>query len=227
MAELLFEKLTYLGLILGLLLTGAGLPPPEEVLVILAGVCSAKQGPVDLNPWLALGSCLIGGIVGDLITYCMGRHWGYGILSGHGWFSKVITPEREAAAEQLFKRHGLKVFFVVRFLPGIRGPVYMTAGILRIPLRRFMLVDGLCAVTTICGFFFLSYTFADRINVWWSNVRQAEWWVLAILAGSAVVAAAAYLIYRRRTRAAPSDAALDAEPLPNGPVAAGEKKTVA
>jgi membrane protein DedA with SNARE-associated domain len=56
--------------------------------------------------------------------------------------------------------------FVARFMVGIRAPVYLAAGVLRMPLRRFLLTDALCATTVVSVFFGLSYYFGDRIKVW-------------------------------------------------------------
>jgi membrane protein DedA with SNARE-associated domain len=68
---------SYLGIIFFLFLTGMGLPVPEEVPVILAGVLAANG---TLEPWLALASCVFGALVSDCILYAVGRHFGRGLL---------------------------------------------------------------------------------------------------------------------------------------------------
>src|SRR5581483_2013043 len=79
MTNLLPEHLGYVGIVVALILTGLGLPIPEEVIVIIAGAASSpgNQGaPGALNPWLAFASCWLGAILGDLCTYSVGRHFG-------------------------------------------------------------------------------------------------------------------------------------------------------
>ena len=171
MVDLFIEHVSYIGIVVALVLTGTGLPIPEEVLIIIAGAAS-RQGL--LNPWLAFGSCLIGALVGDLATYGIGHHFGKNVIREHPWFARAITPERERQIEEMIRCHGLKVFFLARFLVGLRSPMYLTAGILRVPFRRFLLVDTFCATTVIGLFFSLSYRFASQIQGWWDEIRKAE-----------------------------------------------------
>ena len=198
MLHLDIQHISYLGIILMLVLTGAGLPIPEEVMVILAGVAS-NQGV--LEPWLAFGSCLIGGLLGDLFTYSIGRHFGRSVVREHPWVARFLTPEREAHIEEMINKHGLKVFFLARFLVGLRSPMYLTAGILRFPFRIFLLVDAVCASTVIGLFFGLSYVFGDRIQGWFQWIRQAEI-ALTVTVAVAVVSVVAFIYVRHRRRQA-------------------------
>ena len=61
MTDFFLGNWSYLGIIVILILTGAGLPLPEEVPVIAAGVLSS-HGTMD--PWLAFFSCVIGALGG-------------------------------------------------------------------------------------------------------------------------------------------------------------------
>jgi membrane protein DedA with SNARE-associated domain len=176
-------------------LTGAGLPIPEEVFVIFAGIAS-KKGVMD--PWFAFASCLVGALLGDLITYSIGRHFGRNIVREHHWFTRYITPEREQKMEALIHRRGPLVFFFARFMVGLRSPVYLAAGVMNVPFRRFILIDALCATSVIGVFFGLSYTFADQMSAWWERIRQGEmaFTVIVVVA----VLAVAIIWYRRHRR---------------------------
>ena len=171
MVDLLLEHGSYAGIIVLLVLTGVGLPLPEELFVIGAGI-AASQGT--LNPWLALGACLIGGLMGDFSTYWIGHHFGRNVLREHHWFTRYITPEREREMERLIERYGLKVLFAARFLVGVRSPVYLAAGITGMPFARFALFDALSATTVISTCFGLSYLFGDQIKSAFDYLRQAE-----------------------------------------------------
>src|SRR5664280_3876813 len=109
---------SYLAIILVLILTGSGLPLPEEVPIITAGILSAND---TLDPLVAFFCCLFGAIVGDCVMYAIGYHFGRGVLCDHRWWARFITPEREADIEVKFRHHGLKVFFLARFLVGLRS----------------------------------------------------------------------------------------------------------
>src|SRR3954470_4097573 len=115
MTGLPFEHVSYLGIVVVLVLTGSGLPIPEEVVVIPAGA-AASYG--QLNPWLALASCVAGALLGDAVMYGIGYRFGQSVLREHPWWARFLKPEREQQIEGLIRRHGLKVFFAARFLVG-------------------------------------------------------------------------------------------------------------
>ncbi len=191
------SKWSYFGIIAFLVLTGCGLPIPEEVPIIAAGVLSRGT----LNPWLALASCFIGAVLGDIVMYGIGRKFGRKLLESRGWLSNLLSAEREREIEDHFRRHGMKVLFTARFLVGLRSPIYLTAGILKVPFRRFVIADMLCAAFVIPLFFGISYMFSDHIQTLWQWLQRAE---MAVTATIIVGALAALLIVRyvRRRRAA-------------------------
>ncbi len=186
---------SYLGIILFLILTGCGLPIPEEVPIIAAGVFSA-QGK--LVPWLAFASCLVGALIGDCIMYGIGYRWGHGLLKDHPRFAHLLHAEREARFERMIQRHGLKVLFVARFMVGVRSPVYLSAGILRVPFRRFLAMDLLCATSVVGLFFGLSYVYGQRVA---ELIRQSEL-ALTLIVVATVGITLLYLYWRRRKRLA-------------------------
>lgn len=177
-------------------LTGMGLPVPEEVFIIYAGIGS---GNGTYEPWLAWLTCLIGALLGDCAMYAIGYHFGHRLLRDHRWFAKLMNPRRERQMEAMIRKHGLKVFLTARFLVGVRSPVYVAAGILRVSFRQFLLFDSLCATLVVSVFFGLSYTFSEPILRLWDRIREAEI-ALTVTIVTAIVAAVAYFFWRRRNR---------------------------
>jgi membrane protein DedA with SNARE-associated domain len=174
----------YVGIIIFLVLTGCGLPLPEEVALIAAGVLSAPGQP--LNPWISLLCCLIGCLVGDSIMYFIGRKIGRRVMNSKTPWGKYLTPEREKLLEYMIHEHGVKVLFVARFLVGIRSPVYLTTGILKFPFVRFILADLLCASVVILLFFGLSYYFGEAVGQW---IRNAEYGLTVVVVIGLIIAA--------------------------------------
>ena len=162
------ERGSYLGIILFLTLTGVGLPIPEEVPIVAAGVASKAAA---LKWYYALPACMVGALLGDSLMYAIGRFFGARVLKEHPWWSGFLTAERERTIENLMQKHGLKAFFVARFLVGLRSPFYLTAGILRVKYRWFLFADFVCASVVIGGFFGLAYLFGDRIT---SLIQSAD-----------------------------------------------------
>ena len=188
------QHTSYLGIIVVLVLTGMGLPIPEEVPIIAAGIASSDG---TLNVWQAFASCLIGAVLGDCVLYAIGYHFGHNLAKKHPRFAQLLHAEREAQIEEMLRKHGLKVFFLTRFMVGIRAPVYLTAGILRMSFRRFIVVDAICASSVVGLFFGLSYQFGDSIKKW---VRNSEYLVTVVVV--LVVIGILLFIWRKARRAA-------------------------
>ncbi len=198
----------YLGIIVFLVLTGCGMPIPEEVAVIFAGVVSS-QG--HLEPELAVAACLFGALLGDSIMYAIGYHFGHSLMAKHPKLGKFVGAEREEYFEQAILRHGFKVMLLARFMVGVRGPVYLAAGVVRMPFRRFLLWDLFCATLVVGTFFSLSYFYGKQIT---SLVRDAE---VTLTLVACALGAIATVWWMRRRRQKLLDEAIDLH-AENGPL---------
>lgn len=191
MLEALLEASGYLGIFVFLVLTGCGLPVPEEVGLVLAGVFSA-QGR--LEPQWAFAACLLGALVGDAAMYGLGRRFGPSLLTLHPKLAKLVRAEREAYFEEAVLRHGFKILLLARFMVGVRGPVYLASGAVRMPFRRFLVWDLLCATLVVSTFFGLSFFFGRSIA---QRIRDAEV-VFTIVVVLAVLIVAAFFLRKNR-----------------------------
>jgi membrane protein DedA with SNARE-associated domain len=187
------DHISYLGIIVILVLTGTGLPVPEEVPIVAAGIASSVG---TLHPWWAYVSCLLGALGGDAVLYAIGYHFGHSLFSRHPRFAHLLHAEREARIEQMIRRHELKVFFLSRFMVGVRAPVYLAAGVLRIPFHRFLLIDAFCATSVVGLFFGLSYAFGHRLT---RLIRQSEIWLTVTVAVVVVCAVVCFYFWKQRT----------------------------
>lgn len=204
MPDLLLEHGGYLGIIVFLVLTGCGLPIPEEVPIILAGVFSS-QG--QLVPEWAFLACLLGALLGDSVMYAIGYHFGHGLLAQHPRYGKFVGAQREEYFEQAIQRHSFKVMLLARFMVGVRGPVYLAAGVVRMPFRRFLLCDLVCATLVVGMFFSLSHFYGREI---YGLVRRAEWSLTLVVL---LVLGVVFLWWMRRRRQRLLDAAIEARAL--------------
>jgi membrane protein DedA with SNARE-associated domain len=187
----------YVGIIIYMILTGCGLPMPEEVAIIAGGALAAGG---QLDPWLTLGSLLLGAILGDCVMYAIGHHFGRRIVKSNRLCAAYLTPEREKKVEALLSRHGAKVLFFARFLVGIRGPIYITAGILKMPFRKFILADLVCATIVVSLFFGLSYYYGQTIiNI----IHNGEGVFTLVVVTVAVIGGGAFLWYQLRRKKMP------------------------
>src|SRR5208283_6103819 len=75
---------------------------------------------------------------------------------------RLLPPTQLQRIEDNFHKYGVKILLFARMLPGIRAPVFITAGIMRVPLGRFLLADGLYAIPGVSLLFFLGYWFTNQ-----------------------------------------------------------------
>jgi membrane protein DedA with SNARE-associated domain len=180
LTEQLIAKLGYVGIALILILGGLGLPIPEEAPILVAAVLS-RNGQLS---WpLALGSCLSGVLLGDLVVYFLGFFYGEKVLS-LPLTRRLLTRQRETQIKGYFHRHGFKILVSGRFVPGFRTAAYLTAGILKLPPLKLLVTDLLAASLSTLFFFGLGYAFAYQIQ---QGIREVQQWILVGVAVAIVV----------------------------------------
>lgn len=193
MTEQIVAHLGYVGIALILILGGLGLPIPEEAPVILAAVLS-RNGKL-LAP-LAVATCLLGVLAGDFVVYFLGYFYGEKVLS-LPLTRRLLTRAREAQIKGYFHRHGFKILVLGRFAAGFRTAAYLTAGILKLPPLKLLLIDLLAASLSTFLMFGLGFIFAHQIQ---SGIREMQQWFTLAL-GAGLVIWLSYRFYAGRKRA--------------------------
>ena len=176
----------YLGILGTLLIAGFGFPIPEEIPIVTAGAFVGHDSTEDHNPelvgaiaggpisylvpprtgltkwYIMLPVCIFGVVLGDCVLFFAGRWFGPWILS-RAWVQKrVLTPAKRAQIEANFEKRGVMILLGARLTPGIRTPVFIMAGVLRMPISRFLLADSLYAIPGVNLLFWLAYWFTDQ-----------------------------------------------------------------
>ncbi|MDD0973225.1 bifunctional DedA family/phosphatase PAP2 family protein [Pseudomonas fontis] len=113
----------------------AGIIVPGTVLLFAVAVL-AGSGALTLGETLLLG--YLGGLLGDAISYTLGRHFHQGIrrlplLRTH--------PQWIGSAETYFQRYGIASLLVGRFIGPLRPMLPMVAGMFDMPIPRFIAVS--------------------------------------------------------------------------------------
>ncbi|TYC06427.1 DedA family protein [Micromonospora sp. WP24] len=122
---------------------------PSEAAVITAAVVSAGGGRPNIIAVVAAAA--IGALVGDHISYAIGR--------GGGARRLARLPERSRRragsewARRAVDRRGGVILTTARYIPGGRTAVTLTMGAVRYPRRSFLLFDAIAASTwaVYCG----------------------------------------------------------------------------
>jgi protein MpaA len=153
-----------------LLLCGLGVPIPEDITLIAGGIL-AYYGICDLG--LMIGICFVGVMLGDSIMFWLGAHYGRQLT--RKWiFHKLLPDERLDSVRGRFNQWGNKLIFVARFMPGLRAPIFFSAGTFHVPFRVFFFYDGLAALLSVPAIVAAVFYFGDHLEKVIRIIKKAE-----------------------------------------------------
>ena len=182
----------YGAIVLVLFACGLGVPIPEDITLFAAGFLAFK-GRISITGAVIVG--LLGVLIGDTFMYLIGRLFGRKVFA---WplFRRMFTPERIQKAEEKIQNNAKIICFTSRFAPGLRAPVYLTSGILRVPFPIFILMDGLAALISVPVWIFLAYFLGDKIEQIFEIAKSAKMGFGILL----VILLIGYLLHKIRKR---------------------------
>ena len=154
------QNLSYMGPFLGLLLCGLGLPLPEEVFLLSAGILLYK-GEVEFTRITFLCSFAI--LLGDSLPFLLGRRYGMRALE-IPWVARVLHPERFQRFRRRFDAHGNWAVFACRFLPMLRIPGYFVAGTMGMRYGRMLVLDALGVLLSVPVSIFLGKLLGSQVD---------------------------------------------------------------
>lgn len=193
------NRFTYAAILATLLLGSLGVPIPEEMPIIAAGILSHEELA---RWWLALPICVVGVLSGDVVLYWVGHRWGERVLHWRvvRW---VLTAPRAERLKQAYRLHAMKTVVMARHVMGLRAAAFLTAGIAHVPFWKFIVADAAAAAVSVTFAFGLAYFFADQVVAVLADVHRVERWLglAALIALTAGVVA--YVV--RWNRRVPKD----------------------
>lgn len=157
----------YPALFAACVLSGMVWPWPEDVPLLYGGMC-VQAGRASWLPTLAVAVSSV--LVRDLIAFGSGRVVGE-LLLERPITARIVGAKRLARARLLVETHGSRAVFAGRFLVGLRAPVFLVAGAMGVPMRRFVAWDlaGMLFViplTLALGFEFGAPLLDGALRVW-------------------------------------------------------------
>ncbi len=178
--------------VFGLLLVGGvGVPIPEELTQLTAGVLS-HEGYLRLA--VTIPVAWAGILAGDTVLFLLARRHGPRALESRP-VRRVLTPARREKLERHFARHAFATVFVARHTGGVRFAAFALAGATGVRLPTFLLADALSALLSVPLVVGAGYLFAHHLGQARRDVRLVE---LAILAAVIVGGWIALKVRRRR-----------------------------
>lgn len=151
--------MVYAGIVVMMLLSAVGLPLPEEVTLISAGILAYMGANPDLfpppfphapvvNAKEAAVIAFLAVFTSDFLIYGIGRRWGRKLLYSKK-LSGVFKPEMMVKVEKWTHKYGAYACGIFRFTPGIRFPGHLACGMLKFPAWKFGMVDGIAAMISV------------------------------------------------------------------------------
>lgn len=196
--------------ILGVLLVcGLGVPIPEDVTLISAGILVSLD---TLSMPGAMIAGFIGVMMGDAILFNLGRYYGRNIFR-LPMFRHIFTPERIAKAEVRIRNNSKFICFTARFLPGLRAPIFLTAGVMGVRPMTFYLLDGAAALISVPVWIYAGYYFGSTIEEALGFAKNVQLYLL----GAIGLLIALYMLFtwQRKRRLRMAEFKEQAEQTPN------------
>lgn len=191
-----FTGYGYQAVFVVLLLCGFGVPIPEDITLVAGGIISGL-GYANVHVMVLVGMC--GVLVGDSAMFLLGHKLGKRVLRFRP-IARILTPARFRSVQQKFSRYGHWVLFIARFLPGLRSPIFVTAGMTRrVPYWRFLILDGFAALISVPLWVYMGHLGAANRDLLMTWVHRGQAGVL-IAAGLAIVIGVVLVRRARKAR---------------------------
>jgi membrane protein DedA with SNARE-associated domain/rhodanese-related sulfurtransferase len=159
----LLDLLQYYGLafvFINVLALQAGLPVPAYPTLIVTGAL-ASRGGYSLPALLA--TAVAASLIADLAWYSVGRRVGGPVLRTLCRIS--LSPDScVRQTESIFTRWGAQSLMVAKFIPGFASVATAMAGVLRVPLWRFVPADAIGATLWAGVAISLGYVFRNAVD---------------------------------------------------------------
>jgi membrane protein DedA with SNARE-associated domain len=142
------------------LLSQGGLPLPA-VPTVMTVAALARQSPYQITQIILAD--ISGALIAELALYWCGRHYGQrflGLLCRLS-FSPDFCVRR---TEEVFARIGAWSLLLSKFIPGLTLITVAMAGVTKMPVLAFLLLDGIGAVLFISAAVTLGVLFHDAIT---------------------------------------------------------------
>jgi membrane protein DedA with SNARE-associated domain len=180
-----------------MLAESACIPIPSEATMLFAGF-NVANGHYPLWEPVAVG--VAANVAGSWIAYAIGYYGRIDVLEKHGR-ALHIKPSQLAWADRWFERHGEATVFFSRMLPIVRTFISLPAGVARMPFWRFTAFTAAGCIPWVLMLTAIGNAAGDNWRHWKHYFTYLDYLALA-----AIVIGFAYLVLRRRNRAAETEA---------------------
>lgn len=184
-----FKSLSYFGVLLALCFEFI----PAELVLPLAGYW-VYQGEMNLYLVILAGS--IGGVLGPLTLYALGKYGGRPLVRRYGKYF-LLNDEKMDKADRFFDKYGAGIAFFGRFVPGIRTAISLPCGIMKMNVWKFCLYTYLAMLPVTAAYVYVGYKLGPQWEQAGVIVAQYANFMLIPIA---IIVLWMFLKYRRNKR---------------------------
>lgn len=181
----LIEKYGYLATFLGTVLEG-------ESLLILSGL-AAHRGYLSFLLVVLVGA--LGGMLGDMAFFLLGRHYGNDLLARFPRFAPAA-----GRVHRMIERHSAATILGVRFMYGLRTAGPAIIGTTRVPFVEFALLNSLGAALWSACWAGAGYVLGKAAEQLLGDLARVERELFGVVIVAIVFAVVAYYVWRARER---------------------------
>lgn len=117
----------------------------EDIIIIPAGYLI---GHGYLPFWATFACAYVGAFISDGLWYLVCYRYGTPLLHKK-WFKRLAHPRRLLQAKHQIEERGAWLIVTARFVPGSRTTTMVVAGLMHMPVWKFVLAEGLLLLATV------------------------------------------------------------------------------
>lgn len=157
----LVDHLGVVGIGVGVMLNGFGIPGISEVILPVAGV-GVRQGHQALAPLFIIA--LTGQMIGLIGAYFLAKYGGVELIERYGRYVFITKHELERA-QGAFNRYGTPLLLVGSVIPGIQGFVGYVGGLAEMSFARFFVSVLIGKAVWIGALIGLGYALGNNVGM--------------------------------------------------------------
>ena len=167
---------------------------PGDAFLLYVGHRLPHNVPIFLFAWAGF---VVAVTFGATNLYLVSRRYGRRLLEHRFAALLHVTPGRLDQAEQSFRRWGAWALIFGRHIPGLRVPLTVAAGVLKLPYRIFAVSVAISSAAWAGAFLTLGLLFGNSIE---RSIRSSPW--IYLVGVVVVVGVFAVVTFVRSRRAA-------------------------
>jgi membrane-associated protein len=161
-----------------LMLAGMNLPIPEEVVVIVSSSIASTIIPHQtVNIYIG---CWLGVYFSDIMVYLIGRYFGRRLIRTKVG-SRILPMDKVEKVSGYFSKYGILTLLFGRLVPfGFRNILFSTAGIAKMSIGKFLIIDVIPLSITTSVYFYLGYLLGENYEKIYPYLDRVKFIILGI-----------------------------------------------